>query len=124
MRLPIIPLEALIEVTCKPPVTINPFGKVMDPEKYEAVCASDAVPSNEPVNPPLVTLMLPERMFIEPVLVIDPLDTMLFINPVENLFPVNPNEYTFVVNGEVAVESISNAVVPFTINVWNILVAL
>jgi hypothetical protein len=36
IRFPSIPEDALIEVTTNPPVTINPFGNVMEPEKYDA----------------------------------------------------------------------------------------
>lgn len=46
IKLPIIPDDALIEVTTNPPVTINPFGNEIEPEKYDAdiaVVAKDAV---------------------------------------------------------------------------------
>ena len=52
IRFPSIPEEALIEVTTNPPVTINPFGNVMEPEKYDADTALVAqllVPNNDAV---------------------------------------------------------------------------
>ena len=63
-------------------------------------CAQLDVPNSEPVIPPLVILILPERIFNEPVFVIDPLETRLLMYPVLHILVLTaPKSYALVNSG-------------------------
>ena len=71
-------------------VAFNAYDAVVAKELDTVLVAQLLVPNSEPVIPPLITLILPERMLSDPVCVIDPLEKILFTFNAPHLFDGPP----------------------------------